>query len=409
MLKLLKTFIFLIILISYAKADSSIKNISYKDNVVTVFSGSVVVPSNILGIDANNWPGSSGTISPAPTYNYQIFRIWDYSPGVRWRMLQNGSNDFSGGGVSTNWGYLDTVIDTEYAAGKQILYTIGDTPLWCSSNPTLPDPYGTLGGTAPPTDNIYLNQFITQLITRYNTDIIRNNGGAHKIKFLGTWNEPGLTDANANCFFCGTNAQLAAVSKVIYQAAHAVDNSIIVLSPEFPFFDIPTYILPYLETSDGGSGHASDWFDGIAYHPYGTNIPNFVPNLIASPSTIYTQLYNAMLTAGMTPVPIYATEQAITPSNTPSQPNFYILPLMNDLIKSEYVFQTSVLEMIAGFQTIIWYAHDDVFFGNPSVSSLVSKALNSAASLAGKTITKVQTINGQTMVVTCSDGTVVSF
>jgi hypothetical protein len=369
------------------------------NNMVEIFEGSVTIPEKILGISTNNYP-HSGT---APTYDYHIYRTHDYYWGNKWSQLHNADNDFSGGDATEAWSVMDTIIDLHYNLGKDIMFTVWGTPNWAASDPTQDDPYGGHGGNTPPTSQDYLSDFITQLVTRYNTDTIRNNGGHKKIKYIEIWNEPTYAVSSIS-FFTGSADDLALMAKTIYTAAKAVDATITILSPGFSG---SSYVDDFLNASDGGVGFGRDYIDGLAFHPYQSKLYGYyIPYDGSYPSQWDTYIKNALVAGGLASTfPIYATEQGISGDTTST-----FFSSMSDISKAQYVFRVSILGIILGWKSVIWYSHDTKFSGNPSTSTNVSHALDLANSLSGKTITKVtMNVRSKEMTVTCSDGTTITY
>jgi hypothetical protein len=339
-------------------------------------------------------------VSSTPTYTYHTWRVHDYSPnynsGVFWRALHNANGDFTGGTSTTSWADLDTAVDLHYAAGRNVSYSIWGTPGWAASDPAQADPYGGLGGNTPPSSNTYLSDFVTRLVTRYNTDSIRNNGGAKKIKYIETWNEP-TYEVSSTSFFTGSASQMAAMAKTVKTAAQAVDPTITLLGPSFTG---TSRVTSFLNASDGGAGFGRDHIDAIAYHPYAADVPglatlNTTSNIIA----LDTELRAAIVAGGLaSSFPVYGMEQAIAASVSSS--------LLNRPAewKAKYVFRVSAIQAALGWKKVTWYSHDDVFFGYPANSNLISGALAAVASLAGKTITAIQLLSNGVFRVTHSTG-----
>lgn len=125
---------------------------------------------------------AAGAASPAPTYRYSIMRTMGAT--VDWCYVETSDNVF-------DWSRMDTVVDFFAAAGKDVYYQIYYTPTFHAQGAwagVADKDRGKIGGTAPP-DLTKLARFVTALITRYNTESVRNNGGAKKIKFISPWNE----------------------------------------------------------------------------------------------------------------------------------------------------------------------------------------------------------------------------
>lgn len=329
--------------------------------------------------------------------------------------------------VDQAWGYLDQQMVLQYNGSgtpRQIIFTAWGTPYFATSNQSVASPEGGgFGAGYPPTDvttstpnnNIFLTQFVNQVLNRYNLTSAGNPNGYKMITYLEEWNEPQYT---TNSYFAGTPSQLATMAKAIWNAVHTfnVNNgqTIKTISPGFTPGGATNPYVFYLDqfltaTVSDGSGDGTtgvNWVDAVCIHPYGQIIPNFTVAQASSatPSTAIANVQTELTAVGLpTSFPIYSTEQGI--SGNASDPIFTEL---SDLQKAEYVFQASIYQIIAGYQFAAWFSHDSVYSGMPSSSVNVSNALNLITSIEGKTIVLVQTV-GTFMKVTCSDGTVVKF
>ena len=317
---------------------------------------------------------------------------------------------FQGGEtVDQAWAYLDQVVNANYAANIQTDYVLECTPWFAAANQNQPGGcvHANTSGPSPPVSNTYASQFITYLIGRYNT------GGLNKINYVEEWNEPSFDGYDVGGgYWSGTAAQLATMSKAVYQAAKAAATStgttVTVISPGFANMG---YMTSYLAASDGGTGTGATWLDMLIYHPYGMAVPivnmNFSGVYPTSnyPGPTYTAIQTIAVAAGLpSNVPIAATENGIS-ADIPSAG----LNNFSDIITAKYIFQDGVYMMVAGWKFNIWYSYEKAFDGNPYQSTNVSAAMAALYSLQGKTITQVQISNIITTVVTCSDGTVVTF
>ncbi len=165
-------------------------------------------------------PMASGPISPLyfglaihndvhwPSVSFGSHRLWDCGP--TWAQIEPQRGNFV-------WWILDMEIEdmeTRNPAGDTIL-ELGQTPTWASIYPTMQSPDG-LGAAGPPADNLYWQEYVTAVVTRY-------KGRIHAYEI---WNEPFTT-----VFWAGTESQLVELTREAYNIIHSIDPSALVLSP----------------------------------------------------------------------------------------------------------------------------------------------------------------------------------
>lgn len=346
----------------------------------------VTVPRDFLGMHFHRWPEGK-PVSPAPTYGYGAVRSHDYR--IAWNNINTAKGQY-------DWARMDNWVQVHSAARQTLLYTLYGTPTWASSMPTHPDAYGAMGGAAPPKDLTTLSDFIRALLTRY------NSGGKKQIRFMETWNEPGFKQ-DFKGFWWGTPADLAKLGKVVYQTAKAADPSIKVLSPGFTgvFSRVHTVTLPpnehvihaYMAAQDGGGTTGSNWCDGIAIHPYNTEVSNpahpdhDIEEIIGQ---VNTSLRNLNLS-----LPVYTTELGyVNMKGTFQQASL--------AEKGNILRRNAAVQAALGIQAVYFYSHDDNYIGNPSIHPEISKALNDINTrISGKTLKQVTVLpDGQVKVAT---------
>jgi len=69
-----------------------------------------------------------------PAVDFGIFRTWDSS--IIWASVQPTDT------ASFNWTRMDRAASQARARGQRVLFTLGQTPVWASSNPTEGSVYG---------------------------------------------------------------------------------------------------------------------------------------------------------------------------------------------------------------------------------------------------------------------------
>lgn len=261
----------------------------------------VTVPRNYLGMHCNFPQLATGVSNPPPTFGFGTYRT--QSAGIAWNHC-NPSN-----GVY-NWTLLDAVIDYHYSRGRDICFVFYGTPTWAASITGTNGPYGGNGEASPPSNNAFAGTFITALLTRY------NGSGVKKIRYLELWNEPSYGVTASNLYYWGTAVQLVATSRVVFDAAKAVDPTITILSPGFDRVDPDNTVAAFLTAVDPVSAKTGlQLVEGVAFHAYYTT--GFGPMSIVNGGTPYyvdmTRIRAAIVSAGgSVSMPLYCTEWGLS-------------------------------------------------------------------------------------------------
>jgi hypothetical protein len=218
-----------------------------------LWSGDVTVPEDFFGINYQTWPAGYLGTSAAPNIGYGIYRVHDHQgENGEWQVWGN-QNPSQG---VYDWTQLDNIIDPVAALGHPIWYTLMACPTWAAKpeHQGTPGLYGVDGSFSAPANMANLGTFVTQLVTRYRG----------KIRYLEIWNEPAYDGSSA--FFVGTATEMAQMARVVYQAAKAVDPTIIITSPSD--WSAGAYLVQFLNAPDGAGGYGRDWIDAVCVHPY---------------------------------------------------------------------------------------------------------------------------------------------
>ena len=96
-----------------------------------------------------------------------------------------------------------------------MIYTLGRTPQWASSQPNAPGPYGP-GQCAPPSDLSNWDNYVNAIVTHV----------AGKIKYWELWNEP-----NDPKYYCGDIPTMVTMAQHAAQIIKSIDPTALVLSP----------------------------------------------------------------------------------------------------------------------------------------------------------------------------------
>lgn len=343
--------------------------------------GPVEVPADFAGLHSHRWPGGS---SAAPTYDFGTVRSLNYNPqeqagGVFWYAVNPAAGTY-------DWSTLDEWVETHYAAGKTLIYTVYGTPSWCASS-SEPDSYNVPGGDSPPSDPACVQDFVQELVQRYNGD------GVRRIAAIEIWNEPSF---NGDPYWRGSAEQLATLGRTIYQAAKAADPGISVLWPSFVEWGEGVHVwdasMAYGGASDGAGGVGADWADAYAFHFYAYSL-DMNPLMDTQESAAAT-----VEALGRPDWPMYNTEMGFGDG--------FAADLSSEDIATT-VKRWMILCAAYGNESAILYSHDGSNLGNPSQNSVVADALGEVNErLAGSTIREAGLLeNGQVYVVFADNST----
>jgi uncharacterized protein (TIGR03437 family) len=224
--------------------------------------------------DDNRLPAGGGV--PWPAARFGTLRLWD--AGTGWTSLEP---------LKGVWNFepLDTWVSTAEANGiPDIILTLGQTPAWASSDPSVVNYVGA-GAPAPPVDIQDWRDYIRAVAERYKG----------RLRYYEIWNEP-----NDTLYFTGTVEQLAALTREAYQILKAVDPQNTVISPA-------AYSAGYLDSFLAAG--AAPYVDVIGHHFYTT-----------PPEKTGAQIANVRLVLkkhGLSALSLWDTEGASGDTSTP--------------------------------------------------------------------------------------------
>jgi hypothetical protein len=227
------------------------------------------IPNTLFGMTVSklgttyNWPGL-GT---------QILRLWD--TGTTWANLEPTKGAWNFTRLDMYVSYMRT-----NAPNGNILYTLGQTPTWASSTPTISSSYG-MGAGGPPTNMADWSNYVTTLATRYKG----------KIQYWELWNEP-----DQRTMYTGNAAQLVQLATVARQALLAVDPNNKLVGPAFTVAGMS--VMNSFLSSGGGP-----LIDIVGWHWYYSTNPESIGLDIDN-------LRGLMKTYGIDNKPIWNTEGA---------------------------------------------------------------------------------------------------
>lgn len=310
---------------------------------ITILSASpVMVGEEFFGMSVQQRvnDGLAGVIA-------KTVRSHDIANGKgRWKFIETSRRFY-------DWRDLDAWVNTHYAAGRNLVFTLFGTPAWASARPTEANAYSSvvngvsynLGMAAEPVNMADWDSFCSVVATRY----------LGKIKYYEVWNEVnyqnnGTGTTGTKSFWTGAYVKLAEMVRRANQAIKAVDPTAKIISPSIQGWSATanqaseTFFTGMMSASDGASGTMKDWVDIISVHLY---MP--APNKIQDLAGIIDRINAAKATAGVSDKETWDTESA------PIAPD--VSTLTDD--QAKMLIARSMLTMAAkGIARHIYYQYD---------------------------------------------------
>ena len=292
-----------------------------------------VIPSSLFGLTALNYYNLN------PTLTYGTTRTWDSYPNLDW----SDANP-SPGVYEFEW--LDHFIALNQARSTDIIYTLGRTPQWASSQPNTTGSYGP-GQCAAPANMSDYDAYLTALVTHEKGNI----------KYYELWNEPQSVQ-----MYCGTMQQMVTMAQHAAQIVKSIDPNAQIISPGVTGGPGPAWLSTFLAA--GGSSYV----DGIAFHGYWSASAEDLISLVNSYKTV-------MAANGVATKPMYDTES--------SWAGFGNLGTPSMTSQVSYVAKSYLLHWSAGISRFVWFAYDG---GTTWGGMLTSTGAESAAATSYKQV-----------------------
>ena len=256
------------------------------------------IPASLFGFTVKN----SGMV---PSSISNTARSWDTKPHPSWSDLSPSRGVY-------NWTNLDFFMADN--GGRDLIYTLGRTPQWASSQPNAHTDYGP-GQCAPPTNISDWDDYVTAIVTH----------SAGRVRYWELWNEP----QNLK-YYCGDMPTMVLLAEHAYQIIKRIDPGATVLSPSQTSYDGPKWMQSFL--SSGGSKYV----DVMAFHGYPAHVEHM--------EKIVGQYKAVMAANGVGNLPMWDTESSVggtLQQSAEGLPKYYLL------------------EWSAGVSRFLWYAYDD--------------------------------------------------
>ncbi|MCW7537301.1 hypothetical protein OOT46_05475 [Aquabacterium sp. A7-Y] len=200
-------------------------------------------PDTLFGVHVNKL----GVHHNWPTLGQGIVRMWN--TGTNWRDLEKANNVWD---WTTGNGYrMDMYVDYITRNGAQILYTLGQTPQWASSNPSSTGMYGPGANMHPANMNDW-RDYVRTIARRY----------AGKIKYYELWNEPDFSGT-----YKGTVEKMVEMARIANEEIKAADPTAKLVSPGLTIGQGYSFLDRFLQLGGG------QYVDHIGWHFYYNSDP----------------------------------------------------------------------------------------------------------------------------------------
>ncbi|AKJ27919.1 glycosyl hydrolase [Caldimonas brevitalea] len=201
-------------------------------------ASTTTVPNTLFGIHVKRL----GNHFNFPQTGHGLLRLWN--TGTNWRDLEKANNvwDFTTGSGKR----LELYVDYAQRNNAQILYTLGQTPAWASSNPSVQGYYG-LGASMPPTHLEDWRDYVRTLARRY----------AGKIRYWELWNESDFSGT-----WAGSVEKMVEMARIAREEIKAADPANQLVSPGLTTGQGVAWLDRFLAA--GGGNHV----DVIGFHWY---------------------------------------------------------------------------------------------------------------------------------------------
>ena len=269
-----------------------------------------VIPASYFGLTVQE-------SNITPDLNYATTRSWDSKPGPDWADSNPAPGVYDFANLDLFIAANEPSATNGLAQARDIIYTLGRTPLWASSKPTVSTPYGP-GECAPPSSFAYWDEYLTAVVTH----------AAGRIKYWELWNEPQNTS-----YYCGDIPTLVTMAQHARSIIKSIDPDALIISPGMAGgTEGPVWLNTFL--ADGGS----TLVDLIGFHGYWDQTAEDLVTEIAK--------YRAVMsTNGVSSLPMWDTE-----ASGELIPNWE----MQGAFLSKYY----LLHWSQGVQRFLWYGYD---------------------------------------------------
>jgi len=275
------------------------------------------------------------TATAWPSVEFGTWRMWDSY--LKWTDIESkeGVFDFS---------KFDLQVSIGEQHGKELIYTLGQTPRWASSRPDDQHGYGKGTGAMPVSLDLW-RRYVSHVFSRYKGRIM-----AYDI-----WNEPKYADVTGRCggaiSFCGTAGDLVRLTEVAAEELRRIDPGALLTSPGFTDGKAGVARLDeYL-----GKGGAK-YINVIAFHFYSRRPEEAFETI--------RMLRGVLEKHGLGRLPIWDIEHGypIQSEREPFVDRDWPI-VFSARVAAELMVRSHIVEASTGVDRIVWYAWDNKHFG----------------------------------------------
>lgn len=295
-----------------------------------VYERTTPVPPAFFGLVMHR--AHSGT--PWPDVGFGSWMLWDSY--LKWSDLEPADGEW-------RLEAFDRQVQLGTEHGVELVYTLGQTPAWASTQPGQRFAYGA-GTGAMPRDLARFGQYVAKIAERYKGRI-----AAYQV-----WNEPKL-GAPGSCrgvvFFCGSVEDLAQLTRVAREQLARHDPAALLLSPAFTGGKGGVDMLDrYLVT---GAGR---WLDGVGFHFYDSRPEDMLGTLAL--------LRGVLARHGLDHLPVWDTEVGYLIQNdegsvSPEHDAGVFSRVLSGSEAGALLARALLLQAAAGVDRVHWYAWDN--------------------------------------------------
>jgi hypothetical protein len=289
-----------------------------------------------------------------PQVPFATWRMWDGY--LNWLNVEPRPGQFK-------FDVFDKQVDRGTSDGKQLIYTLGQTPTWASSSPGEKHAWG-YGAGAMPKNHDDWKQYVSAVVSRYKG----------RIAGYEVWNEPKFADLLGRCkgavFFCGSAADLVTLTRSAHEIIKGIDPAAVLASPGF------TGAIPGLPLLDEYlAAGAAPYLDAISYHFY-----DLEPE--AAWKTI-DELRKILHAHKLDRLPIWNSEVGFLVQNqagsvTPQQPWGVFSVVFSPEAAAGRLARVHLVAASGGLDRVYWYAWDDNKMGTFELPDGQATALGTA-------------------------------
>ena len=271
-------------------------------------------------------------------------RIWSGSTqSVTWKDIEpaSGSFDFS---------RLDQHVASARARHMDVIYTLGQTPIWASARPAEMGNMG-LGAAAEPNDMALWTRYVTAVVSRYKG----------KVSAYEILNEPRIPEAikpYSPGFFSGSTEKLIEMTQLARTAVKSVDPAATIVCSPMDGGDLGVKRLDYI-LGKGAGQHC----DVIGFHFY------LKTETVAEFNDLLAQIRQVLAKYKLSALPIWNTEIGVLVKQSgnnvvPRAPSGALSTVHDERDAAAFMTKIVLASEVGGIARTYWFAHDSSSMGS---------------------------------------------